>query len=245
MEPEKLKKPPNLMKPKPPPTEELFEEMLYGNDDEPLFVSMMPTTKQENFKVLLKIGGGSYWFAPRNATKFVEIEEKTTKIPESSLDISKSPSRFKYRIRLECSNFKKKKCRAKVNMLTTLNDKLSPEFCQQECKFEKWENYETHCKECPLEDPWLELARAYCDNYNLQNRTNANMLSQKDLREHLIRQLDMSDLRAAQLFDRKSVKIMSNKAAAFKRKIKENLPISTPAKEVPDHLENLAGIVRF
>jgi len=81
---------------------------------------------------------------------------------------------FKYRIRLECSNYQKKKCRAKDNMLTNVTDKYSVEFFQQECRLQKWENYEKHCKDCPLADPWLDLAKLYCDNFNLRNRENMN-----------------------------------------------------------------------
>lgn len=231
------------MKAKPPPNEEDFNSLLYGNDARPLFVSLMPTYKQENFKVLLRVGGASYWFLPRFSSKFKEIRSsETTKRPESSLDISES-QRFNYSIRLQCCNQRKKKCRAKVNMLVTVSDKLSDEFFSQKCILEKWENYEKHCIDCPLEDPWLELAKSYCDNYNLQNRTNANKLSQPDLRRYLINQLEMSDLRAAQIFNHQSVKTMNNKASNFQRRQKANLAVSTPEKEVPDYLENLSGIV--
>jgi hypothetical protein len=260
MPPEKAK---ILMKPKPPPTEEHFDEILYGNDSEPAFASMMPTFKQDNFKVLLRVGSSSFWFLPRSGSNFLEIDKKTTRRPESSLDISNSQEKttttrpessldisssasiFKYKIRLLCSNNKKKKCRAKVNMLLNVNDKFCEEFFYQEIKLERWENFEEHCKSCFVEDPYYELLRAYCDNFNLQNRTNPNMLSQQEVRDHLCNQLEMSDVRAAQLFNRTSNKTMNNKASAFQQKIKENLPVSKPTNPVPDHLENLPGAVKF
>ena len=124
-------------------------------------------------------------------------------------------------------------------MLVTVCDKFSDEFFSQNCILEKWESYEKHCIDCPLEDPWLELAKSYCDNYNLQNRTSANKLSQPDLRRYLINQLEMSDFRSAQIFNEQSVKTMNNKASIFQHKMKVNLA----AKEFPDHLDNFSGIV--
>ena len=129
--------PVKLVKAKPPPNEEDFNSLLYGNDARPLFVLLMPTYKQANFKVLLRVGGASYWFLPRFSSKFKEIRSsETTKRPKSSLDISDS-TRLKYSIRLQCCNQRRKKCNAKVNMLVTVCPKFSDEFFSQKCIFEK------------------------------------------------------------------------------------------------------------
>ena len=238
-----------MMRPQPPPTEEEYDKLLYGTDDKPLLVSLQSIRGGKNFRALVRVGYGAYWFQPRHGTKWNKKELPEKRRPESSVDSSEASCSHSAAsssadtssmssIRLECIN--RKNCKAKIFLFASNTDIVHADFFAQEFKVSSWENFETHVQSCALPDGWGSLAESYISQYNRLNRVGIIKKSQSDVRKFLIKTLKISDQRAASLFSEKKMHLLSNSACRFEGKLKKNNPTSgILPKLIPDYLQNL------
>ena len=212
----------SILKTHPIRSHEKYKQDIHGSLLYPSIFTVIPAYTN-NLVFLIKIGPSGYWFRPRIYSSFIKSED-----PE-----------FPFYMRLECCSLRQKKCNTKLSVFFKSTDIFADDFMRVENfkagKLEKFDPYATlmemetapkdgthHLQVCVDPDAWKIAAKRYTNARMKENRASTK-LKQREVREEIIKNCEISDEFEKELFSITMNKKFSTISKRFADKIEVRL----------------------